>query len=1579
MGVVLPGWADELLDLIGVSWPNVDEDDYREMAHSMREFADDIDEGANEAHAAIQGLVGSAGGSLGVEALNAHWGKINGKHLKGLADCGRTAGTAMDGVAILIEGAKIGALVQLGILAAEVIAAQAAAPFTLGLSELGAMGATQATRLILKRLFKEVCQQVAEQVVSIALTPVEEALGAMVGDLVVQLGANALGVQDGVDLSRTAKAGKDGFHQGVQDAKDSAKEASANPKMGLLSAGGSGGGGTGGGAGTGFSFDEDEHDNVVTGLQSASGTFRNKAGGKIGRARSHHGRTRGKDAIADAANVVLDKVVDGIEDGVKKTAKHLDDDMTRGVKQMAKNHRENDKSLADHFNGLGKGGKKDPKAPNSSRGSGEHGRRGSTVSSKPGRAANGKIDPGIDGRKEVARPHGEKACELDPIDVTTGEMLLPQTDVDLPAALPLVLQRTHLSSYRAGGWFGPSWASTLDQRLQMDRTGVAFAGEDGMRLVYPTLELGGTVMPTVGPRWPLSWDDVPGGAIRITQPGTGRALIFAPPAAAELLDETHELPLDAIEDRNEQRITFIRDDDGAPLWVEHSGGYRIDVELDPELQRIAALHQTDPSAPDSGATELVRYRYDDAGNLSELTNSSGMPMQFTYDEADRITSWTDSNATTYCYTYDAQGRVVHTEGSDGALSGALAYDTETRVTRVTNALGQVAVYRYNSDHKITQHTDALGHTTVTNWDDGSRHPVSVTDPLGRTTHYTYDDVGNLTALTRPDGSTLWATFNDAGLPVEVVGPDGGTWRFTYDTRGNRLAATDPAGATTTYTYDRNGNPSTVVDALGHTSSITCNLAGLPLSVTDQLGATTSYVRDHSGRVVSVTDPLGNATRFAWTVEGEPTERVAPDGAAEAWRWDGEGNLLSHTDSVGNITKFEYTHFGLQAARLEPNGVRYEFTYDSELRLIAVRNPQGHSWTYKYDSAGHLVAETDFNGRTITYVYDAAGQLIERTNGAGQSIRLYRDSLGRVTEQRTEAGELTVYAYDAADRITHAANAEAVISRKYDLAGRLLTESTNGHALTYVYDILGRRTQRATPSGTISSWSWDAAGNPTALTSSAGALTFSFDAAGRETQRHLGSAATLTQRWDASSRLSSQTVTSTYAGRSPRTLQELAAVFGERTIAERSYTYRADGHLTSLTDNLAGTRRFTLAAGGRVTAVTADGWTEAYAYDSAGNLTRAAVPGSDGAEGEHKYSGTLVQSAGRHTYEYDAQGRVVRRSRRLLNGQRHTWRYTWSAEDRLTHVTTPDGAHWQYSYDPFGRRIAKRRLADDRTTVVEETRFTWDDTRLAEESTHVGQSTTWDYQPGTHEPLSQTITQAEYDSRFYAIVTDLVGTPTELLDNTGNIVWRSRASLWGLPVKPNMSSIDCPIRFQGQYLDSETGTHYNYYRHYDPDTARYISPDPLGLDPAPHHHGYVPNPYSGVDPLGLAKKDRGCVKPVNWTPKGVKAFGHTFSDHGMKNSVQKMADRARNKRLNPKNATGEEKPQGQWLDDDAAAKFLHSHHDPSLTHASQLRVIPIPEGLGRVVREDGSFVPATHAKLIPSASGYYKTAYPVILE
>ena len=50
-------------------------------------------------------------------------------------------------------------------------------------------------------------------------------------------------------------------------------------------------------------------------------------------------------------------------------------------------------------------------------------------------------------------------------------------------------------------------------------------------------------------------------------------------------------------------------------------------------------------------------------------------------------------------------------------------------------------------------------------------------------------------------------------------------------------------------------------------------------------------------------------------------------------------------------------------------------------------------------------------------------------------------------------------------------------------------------------------------------------------------------------------------------------------------------------------------------------------------------------------------------------------------------------------------------------------------------------------------------------------------------------------------------------------------------------------------------HYNQFRYYDCCTGQYISQDPTGLLGGLNPHGYVHNPLSWVDPLGLAGKDR----------------------------------------------------------------------------------------------------------------------------
>ncbi len=157
-------------------------------------------------------------------------------------------------------------------------------------------------------------------------------------------------------------------------------------------------------------------------------------------------------------------------------------------------------------------------------------------------------------------------------------------------------------------------------------------------------------------------------------------------------------------------------------------------------------------------------------------------------------------------------------------------------------------------------------------------------------------------------------------------------------------------------------------------------------------------------------------------------------------------------------------------------------------------------------------------------------------------------------------------------------------------------------------------------------------------------------------------------------------------------------------------------------------------------------------------------------------------------------------------------------------------------------------------------FTWDGTTLCEQTTTSMNLPnpvilTWDHRGLS--PITQTerITtadapQQEIDSRFFAIVTDLVGTPTELIDEQGDIVWHTRSTLWGTTAWAADSTTYTPLRFPGQYYDPETGLHYNYFRHYDPETARYLTSDPLGLLPSPNPGSYVTNPHTWADPLGL---------------------------------------------------------------------------------------------------------------------------------
>ncbi|WP_338596361.1 RHS repeat-associated core domain-containing protein [Saccharopolyspora sp. SCSIO 74807] len=1034
----------------------------------------------------------------------------------------------------------------------------------------------------------------------------------------------------------------------------------------------------------------------------------------------------------------------------------------------------------------------------------------------------------------------------DPIDIDSGRMVMTQTDVELGGLLPLILRRTHLSSYRIGLAFGPSWASTLDQRLEVDAEGVYFASEDGLALCYPDPMPGVEVYPAEGPRWPLTRTD--DGGYTITDVPLGQQLHFTQ-------HDTH-WPLTAITDRNGHRIDFHHDDTGLPTEIEHSGGYRIRIETTNRL--VTALYLCDA---DNGAdVALMRYRYH-GERLTEVINASGQPLTLDYDDAGRITGWTDRNDCWYRYTYDAEGRCVRTEGSGGSLSATFDYDLDNAITHVTDSLGHTTAYHLDNDGQVTREIDPHGAETHSEWDE-HRRLLARTDPLGRTTNYEYDEDGNVASVIRPDGSRIRAEYNDLRLPITLIAPDGAITRNEYDERGNLTRSVDPADAATTCEYDRNGHLVNVTDALGNTTRVEIDATGLATAITDPLGATTWYERDAFGRVVVITDPVGGATRLGWTVDGKPAWRILPDGATERWLYDGEGNLRTHVDALGQCTSTDVTHFDLPSAEVRPDGTRLEFRYDTELRLVNVTNEQGLVWRYDYDATGCLVSETDFNDRTLTYRHDAAGQLVERTNGAGETTTFNHNLLGDVVERRGGDTSAT-FTYDEAGRLRHAINSDAYVTFERDPAGRVLSETINGRTLTSAYDMLGRRTRRVTPSGAETDWEYDANSNPVALHTAGRTIRFDHDAAGREIHRSIGGEAVLTQAWDANHQLKSQT---------------LIGQGGKRT-QHRAYQYRADGYLTGIEDRLTGDRTFTLDRAGRVTAVQGRGWTERYAYDSAGNVTNAAWPSPEQsydseAHGEREYTGTLIRRAGKVRYEHDDQGRMVLRQQKRLSRKPATWQYFWDTDDRLTAVVTPDGQRWRYRYDALGRRVAKERFDPEGPEVVEQIKFSWDGTVLAEQE-HTefdpggtvltdAKATAWDYQPGTFRPLTQNGRTAAHDApqqwvdeNFFSIVADLSGSPSETVDGRGSIDWIDRTALWGGTVLQNSVATRVPLRFPGQYFDPETGFNYNFYRHYDSSIGRYSSADPVGLAGGPDAHRYVINPQVWIDPLGLAPKE--CIE------------------------------------------------------------------------------------------------------------------------
>ncbi|MFJ5535296.1 PE-PGRS family protein [Streptomyces sp. NPDC093261] len=168
MSLTLPGELVWVLDLLGYSWPEVDEEALHQVAETWRSFGAELEEiqaqGEGFARTVVSSNVGEA-----VDGFSKAWGAYTGangedRYLPDATTACEVIALAFDGAAVAVLTAKLAVIAQLVALAVEIIAAQASAPFTFGLSEIGALGATQAARVIVRELLEKLKREVMEAI-----------------------------------------------------------------------------------------------------------------------------------------------------------------------------------------------------------------------------------------------------------------------------------------------------------------------------------------------------------------------------------------------------------------------------------------------------------------------------------------------------------------------------------------------------------------------------------------------------------------------------------------------------------------------------------------------------------------------------------------------------------------------------------------------------------------------------------------------------------------------------------------------------------------------------------------------------------------------------------------------------------------------------------------------------------------------------------------------------------------------------------------------------------------------------------------------------------------------------------------------------------------------------------------------------------------------------------------------------------------------------------------------------------------------------------------------------------------------
>lgn len=900
--------------------------------------------------------------------------------------------------------------------------------------------------------------------------------------------------------------------------------------------------------------------------------------------------------------------------------------------------------------------------------------------------------------------------------------------------------------------------------------------------------------------------------------------------------------------------TMKYDEWNRPWQVIDAENFTVTSELDGEGNKVKTT--------DANGTTRTMTR-DQRGLVLSSIDGEGAETKFTYDLNNNPATVTYANGSNTAIAYDAEDRKGLTTEAQGKpeerTSGVVLYDKVGNPLQTKDGNGNVTISEYNALNLPVKITDARGNssssdyyrtgkvksvtnrrqaTTTTEYDKLWR-VIKVTDPLNQTIESTYDKVGN--ALTAKDkrGIVSETLYDDLYRPIEKRRDNLRLATLEYDSAGNLTADIDANGNRTEYTYTKRNQKKQTTYADNTNRSFTYDGNGNLASETDEEGIDTNYGYDRENRLTA-SERAGETTQKNYDNMGNLSAEIRPEGNSRTFGYDLLRRMTSVTDDPWGpalTTRYEYDKNNNRTKTIDARLNVVENTYD-ELNLKkshTQKKATGDLVTnYGYDEEGNLTSLTDAKGQQSSYVYDELNRRKE-SHYSGLDITTSYDGNNNLIDNYVSGSstDSNVNIYDTFDRLLRSTQRGTQVNYSYDNNGNrlsvgtdpVLSTSTFNSTTNYTYDTRNRvKTASATS---------------TPLSTGAGTATTNFDyyADGKKKTVSYPNGAKEEYEYYPTNRV--KTLTNSlnsaviskfdysYDRNGNRLTQDEQR--GSRNIST-GYTYDSLDRMNSysVTENSATTR----------TDYTFEG------YNRKTEATTASTPLSTGPDSTnitktYNYDDTdwLTQiNDGTKTidYIYDNNGNTQQKTD--STDATNPIIFEYDARDKLTRTTKGATILGSYAYNANGYRI--RQNNSDRGNVD----YLYDGTAVIEERNAGGLLAHYRYAGKLYSLFDGTSSQYYHQ--------DALGSTVDLTDDAGTTKASYFLNPWGMIVDSIGQSVNRRV-FTGKEIDQNTGLIYFGARYYDPDTARFTTPDTyLGEQATPpslHRYLYAySNPTVFID-------------------------------------------------------------------------------------------------------------------------------------